>query len=392
MTAFHLRTTCRLCDAPTTPAFELPPTPPANELVSRAFVESGEKQDTFPLPVATCNFCGHVQLSCVVDPRRLFLNYPYRSGASPVFREHLRKYADEVMATFGVPRFIVEIGSNDGTFLEHFQKRGSNVCGVEPSERVIEEAWRKSVHGVNDFFTHRLALHLKRGPANTTGWGPPDLIVANHVFAHADDLRDIVLGVRELLADDGVFIFEVGYLVDVVEKCLFDVIYHEPLSYHHLRPLIPFLDGLGMTLFDAKRVDTQGGSLRCFVKKNTQQDADLSPRAHALLDLEKAVGLSTKDVNATMRGMERRIGGLKSELFATLLMLKATRQHIAGYGAPAKCCTLMHTLGVSPKFLDFIVEDNLVKHGLFTPGKHVEILPVSALYERKPDYVLALAW
>jgi SAM-dependent methyltransferase len=390
VTAFHLRTTCRLCDAPTTPAFELTPTPPANELVTRQFVESGEVQDTFPLPVATCNACGHVQLSCVVDPERLFLNYPYRSGASPVFREHLRKYADSVMSRFGKPNYMVEIGSNDGTMLRMFRDKGIWSVGfdtvdLDETNRVVGIGHQKM------FFTRKEAVQL-RETIDVVPDGHADLIVANHVFAHAEDLRDIALGVRDLLSDDGVFVFEVGYLVDVVEKCLFDTIYHEHLSYHHLRPLVPFFDGLGMTLFDAEWVDTQGGSLRCFVKKNRFEDSDLSKEACRLLDYEKSIGLSIEKVNETVRAMGPRIEKIRIELGDVLSRIKESHASIAGYGAPAKCCTLMHTLGFGPDVLDFIVDDNQVKHGLFTPGKHVEIRPVSALYEERPDYVLVLAW
>jgi SAM-dependent methyltransferase len=329
----------------------------------------------------------------VVDPERLFKNYPYRSGASPVFREHLRQYAEEVMDRFGVPRFVVEIGSNDGTFLKHFRDRRSDVLGVDPADievdfpRIMQPFSRSIaniIHESKSFFSWPSSISVTR----------PDLIVANHVFAHADDLKDIAIGVRELLSDDGVFVFEIGYLVDVFEKTIFDVIYHEHLSYHHLRPLIPFLDRCGLTLFDAKRVDTQGGSIRCFVKKNLRQDIDLSAEASLLLVHEGEIGLAAPDVNTTIAMMWDRIETTKRDLLEYLRELKSEGAHIAGYGAPAKCCTLMHTLGFGPDVLDFIVDDSPVKHGCFTPGKHVEIRPVETLYvERVPvDYVLVLAW
>jgi SAM-dependent methyltransferase len=373
---FRLRKTCRLCDGSTRMALELPPTPPANELVTREFVESGQKQDVFPLEVMVCTKCGHVQLSGVVAPERLFRATPYRSGTSPVFREHLHKYAVDVMARFGVPKFVVEIGSNDGTFLKHFSD--SKRLGVDPSACGLEEMWTLKYR-----FTRALAQSVRRAH-------PPgaDLIVANHVFAHIDDLRDVALGVRELLSDDGVFIFEVGYLVDVLEKTLFDVIYHEHLSYHHLAPLIPFFERLGLNLFDAERVDTQGGAIRCYVK-SAKYPVIKTDQLVALLDDEAA------ELGYDMGGIGElgvNIARIKTELGGTLSTLKEQGAHIVGYGAPAKCCTLMHTLGFGPEVLDFIVDDNPVKHGLYTPGKHVEIRPVSALYETKPDFVLVLAW
>src|ERR1700682_6368012 len=171
MTDCRTRTTCRLCGGAITKALELTPTPPANELVTKAFVESGAKQDVFPLELMTCGECGHVQISAVVSPERLFANYPYRSGASPVFREHLRRYADDFVDG---PEFVVEIGSNDGTFLQHVADRGARVLGVDP-------AASGSLPAFQGRFTRAIAgdIHQTHGPA--------DLIVANHVFATIDD-------------------------------------------------------------------------------------------------------------------------------------------------------------------------------------------------------------
>lgn len=379
--SLHIRTTCRLCDGPTQVALELPPTPPANELVTREFVESGQKQDVFPLTVMTCTKCGHVQLREVVAPERLFKATPYRSGASPVYREHLRKYAEDVMDRFGVPRFVVEIGSNDGTFLKHFQERGSDELGVDPFDGEIDYCL------IRRPFSSGLARDIIRQtwPGKRAPDGGADLITANHVFAHADDLRDIALGVRELLSDDGTFVFEVGYLVDVLEKTLFDVIYHEHVSYHHLAPLIPFFERMGLNLFDAERVDTQGGAIRCYVNK--KPDGRISDRLGALLEDE-----GSGSMQDAIRMMGLRIGAIRRELLELMRSLQAKGARIAGYGAPAKCVTLMHTLGFGADVLDFIVDDNPVKHELFTPGKHVEIRPVSALYESHVDQVLILAW
>jgi SAM-dependent methyltransferase len=391
----RLRTTCRLCSGPTTLALELTPTPPANELRTRAFVESQvsgfgstqiEPEEVFPLPVHTCDVCGHVQLACVVDPERLFRNYPYRSGASPVFVEHLQKYADDLVERFGVPKFVVEIGSNDGTMLRMFEDRGSGVLGVEPADIA------SSAPKVVDFFTSDAVRKYLGTPLLPS---KPDLIIANHVFAHADDLEDIAIGVRELLTDDGVFAFEVGYLVDVLQGTYFDTVYHEHLSYHHLGPLVGFFDRLGMCLYDAHRVDTQGGSIRCFVKKGIRSGFVATWETyglHKLLEYEREIGLTPETIGKVVAEMGACVERVKRDLLSLLRAIKAEGYKIAGYGAPAKCVTLMHHFGFGNDVLDFIVDDSPVKHGLFTPGKHVEILPVSTLYERKPDYVLVLAW
>jgi SAM-dependent methyltransferase len=379
----RLRTTCRLCSGSTTLALELTPTPPANELRSRAFVESEEPEELFPLPVHTCDTCGHVQLACVVDPERLFRDYPYRSGASSVFVNHLREYANDLVTRFGVPKFVVEIGSNDGTMLRFFMgHEETEVLGVDPAAAIGVG----NAPAVRLFFTSKLAADIREE------YGPADLIIANHVFAHADDLEDIAVGVRELLTDDGVFVFEVGYLVNVLRGTYFDTIYHEHLSYHHLRPLCGFFNRLGMRLFDAQAVDTQGGSVRCFVNKVKRWEDGKSDGLKKMLQYEELIGLTPEMSGTLVRRMGAQVEKVKTELLSLLRTIKAEGYTIAGYGAPAKCVTLMHHFGFGNDVLDFIVDDSPVKHGLFTPGKHVEILPVSALYERKPDYVLVLAW
>jgi len=401
MTPFHLRTTCRLCGGVLVPAFELTPTPPANELVSYEFlyggdlkVESGEKQDEFPLPLASCSVCGHVQLTCVVDPARLFANYPYRSGASPVFRKHLEKYARGLVERFGTPKFLLEIGSNDGTFLNFFvgpndKPFGGRVLGVEPDPRCCDASAFEGLAVVQGFFSEKMARRFR------TKFGNADLIVANHVLAHADDLVDIVKGVHTLLSDDGVFVFEVGYLGDVVEKCLWDVIYHEHLSYHHLRPLIRFLDPLGLNVFDAERVDTQGGSLRVYCRKNLHEGNHLSKRAEEIVIWEKENGLRNPDnVRPTLLRMSEHIEESCDWIRNTLGEMKLHQARIAGYGAPAKCVTMLHHLGIGRETIDYIVDDNPVKLGKFIPGKGIEIRPVDALYrtDMRPDVVLLLGW
>jgi len=389
---FRPRTHCRLCEHATKVVLDFGETPLANELVSREFVESGEKQDTFPLSVSVCTECGHAQLSGVVSPERMFgVDYPYRSGTSPVFRAHLEEYASEIVERFGVPSKMLEIGSNDGTFLALFHQRHCKVMGVDPAKRAAEDAWPATIVQP---FTANLARKI------LASWGQADLVVANHVLAHIDDLRDVVHGVLELLTEEGVFVFEVGYLADVAEKGLFDVVYHEHVSYHHLGPLIGFFDRLGMNLFDAKRVDTQGGALRCFVKRGN--GVRISDRAGRLLDREFDLHLwSPATVADTVARLNPDV--LRSELSNLLEKLKSENARVSGFGCPAKAVTLMHAVGFGAGTLDFIVDENPAKQGKFAPSVpwiagslrvgegHIEILPPEAL-GRNPDFVLILAW
>lgn len=377
------RADCRLCGGKRlTLAFSLAPTPPANAFVPASALDA--PQATFPLDVFFCEDCAHVQLLDVVDPRLLFEHYVYVSGTSPVFVKHFRDYAGHAARRFGLGAgdLAVDIGSNDGTLLAAFKDLGLAVLGVDPAIEIANDATRRGIETVAGFFTPDLArtIRAERGAAR--------VVTANNVFAHADDLKGIVDGVRTLLAPDGVFAFEVSYLVDVYEKTLFDTIYHEHLAYHSVKPLRAFMAANGMHLFAAERVDSHGGSLRGFAQLvGGPRPEDGS--AAELAALEEKLGL---DKAETIKGFARRIDALGRDLRDLLGRLKADGRRIAGFGAPAKATTLLYHFGLGPETLDFIVDDSPLKQGLFTPGMHIPVLPSSALFERKPDYALILAW
>lgn len=377
------RSDCRLCGGTRlTLAFSLAPTPPANAFVSASAAKT--PQARFPLDVFFCEDCAHVQLLDVVDPRILFEHYVYVSGTSPVFVKHFRDYAAGVAGRFGLGAgdLAVDIGSNDGTLLAAFKDLGLKILGVDPAIEIAADATRRGIETVAGFFTPDLARNIRsdRGAARA--------VTANNVFAHADDLKGIVEGVRALLAPDGVFAFEVSYLVDVYENTLFDTIYHEHLAYHSVKPLRAFMAANGMHLFAAERVDSHGGSLRGFAQLKGGPRAE-DGSVDKLVALEEGLGLDRAE---TIKGFARRIDALGRDLRDLLGRLKADGKRIAGFGAPAKATTLLYHFGLGPETLDFIVDDSPLKQGLFTPGMHIPVLPSSALFERKPDYALILAW
>ncbi|MBI5163369.1 MAG: methyltransferase domain-containing protein, partial [Magnetospirillum sp.] len=226
------RSTCRLCGgAALTPVLSLAPTPPANAFVPAAL--AGREQARYPLDVAFCEGCGHVQLLDVVDPRALFEDYVYVSGTSPLFVKHFADYAAEVRGRFQPPpgSLVVDIGSNDGTLLRFFKDAGHDVLGIDPARDIARRACESGIETLCGFFTPQLAAGI--GIAH----GHAAVITANNVFAHIDDLAGVVNGIADLLAPEGVVVFEVSYLADVFEKTLFDTIYHEHLDYHSVGPL-----------------------------------------------------------------------------------------------------------------------------------------------------------
>ena len=380
---YHRRSTCRLCgSADVSKVLSLAPTPLANAFVTSEALQ--KEQSRYPLDLFLCAHCGHAQLLDVIDPVVLYEHYVYVSGTSPVFVRHFKEYADYVTANFGLPAdaLVVDIGANDGTLLRFFRESGLRVLGVDPAREIAGRTIAAGIPIVNDFFTLALAerIRVEHGAAN--------VITANNVIAHIDDLASVMEGVRRLLAPDGVFMFEVSYLVDMVEKTLFDMIYHEHLDYHAVRPLNRFFDQCGLELIEAMRVDTHGGSLRGIVQhKGGPRRVGLSVAAASAL--EEKQGLSR---TGTFQSFASHIETIKLELVGLLRRLKAEGKSIAGFGAPAKSTTLMYHFGIEPGMIDFIVDDSPLKQGHFTPGKHIPVLPATALHERRPDYAVILAW
>jgi SAM-dependent methyltransferase len=382
-TVCRRRDNCRLCArTDLRKVLSLTPIPLANAFVTHD--EVGLTQPRFPLDLWLCASCGHAQLIDVVDAKVLFEHYVYVSGTSPSFVRHFEQYADHVVERFArsAPGFIVEIGSNDGTLLKFFQRRGRRVLGVDPAREIGEATRREGIPTITAFFTPQLAEAIVAEHAHA------DVVCANNVLAHIDDLNSVIRGITRLLAPSGVLVFEVAYLADLVEKTLFDTIYHEHIDYHSVGPLISFLAQHGLQLIEVTRVDTHGGSIRCVAQRNRGPHAVGESVAKAV-KLEQQLGLAEA---STYRSFAEHIDKLGAELIALLRKLVAQGKRIAGFGAPAKATTLMYHLGITPEMIEFIVDDSRLKQGRFTPGMHIPVLPAQAIYERRPDYLLLLAW
>lgn len=376
----YLRSDCRLCGSRNVAkVFQLEPTPPANAFLSR---ENLQEEKKYPLDLYFCRQCTHLQLLDVVNPEILFRNYVYVSGTSPVFVEHFRRYS-EYLEKFGATSgFAFEIGSNDGTLLKFFQKKGMKVLGVDPATKIAAEATANGIPTLPLFFNEGVAKEVEQTH------GKAKVILANNVFAHIDDLSSIAKGVERLLADDGVFAFEVSYLVDVLQKTLFDTIYHEHLCYHAVAPLIPFLEKHGLEMIDATQVDSHGGSLRAIAQKKggphkRQYSVD------KLLNLELTLGLQNAE---TYEKFAKDISDLGQKLSTRLKQIKSSGKKIAGFGAPAKATTLMHHFHLGSDLIDFIVDDSPWKQNLYSPGTHIPVVSSEEIYKKNPDFLLVLAW
>jgi SAM-dependent methyltransferase len=384
MPDYYLRTRCRMCDGNRLQkVMTLTPTPPGNNFLRAD--QLGQAEPRYPLELHLCGDCSHVQLGHVVDPRILYQNsYGYVSGTSPKFVEHLRNYAADVIDRFRLQpgALVADIGSNDGTCLRFFAEAGMRVVGVDPAQDIARRATESGIPTVCDFFSEELGqrLHAEHGPAA--------FITSHNACAHIDRLDGVLQGVRRWLTDDGVFGCEVGYLLDVYENTWFDTIYHEHLDYHTVGPFEPLLRRVGMEPIRVERVSPQGGSLRVFAQKIGQS----RPRDETFAGLRELERQREIHRPETFERFGQRIGAIGAELKTLLAGLKAQGRSIAGYGAPTKSTTLLNHFRLGRAELDFIVDDNPLKHGLFSPVTHIPVFPTQELYERRPDYVLILAW
>jgi SAM-dependent methyltransferase len=381
---YRFRDTCRLCDSRRLDrVLELTPTPPGNRVLTEA--ELAEPAPSYPLELYLCAECHHVQLGHVVDPRILYRNqYSYVTGTSPVFVDHLRRYARDMVERWGLPpgALVADIGSNDGTCLSFFQDAGMTVLGIDPATEIAARATANGVPTVAEFFSADVARRLR------AEHGPAHFITSHNACAHIDDLGGIIDGVAQWLADDGVFVMEVGYFVDVYQNGWFDTIYHEHLDYHTVSPLIGFFRRRGMEVVSVARIAPQGGSIRVMAQKAAGPHAvDGTAAALAALEVELGVGDATR-----LRGFGDRLATIKRQLGDLLAGIKQQGKRVAGYGAPTKSTTLMMHFGLGKELIDFIVDDNPLKQGHYTPATHVPIGGPDWIYERRPEYLLVLAW
>lgn len=381
---FYFRDKCRICNSSSLfKVLNLSPTPPGNDFLTEE--ELGRKEQIYPLDLYFCKNCSHVQLGHVVNPEILYQkNYTYVSATSNQFVNHLREYSASMIDKFKLKKnsLVVDIGSNDGTCLSFFQMREMRVLGVDPAQDISINANHSGIKTINDFFSHKLALEILED------YGPAKFITSHNACAHIDNLFDVIKGVECLLDDEGVFVLEVGYFVDVFQNTWFDTIYHEHLDFHTVAPFEKLFDRVGMNVFDVERVSPQGGSIRLMTQKkcgNFQRKSSVDE----LIVLENELGLNNIE---TFYEFEKKINKVKESLKKIIYSLKDRGKTIAGFGAPTKATTLMAHFDLDETVLDFIVDDNPLKQGLFSPITHIPILPTSALYDRKPDYVLILAW
>lgn len=337
------REDCRMCHSPLRRMLRLAATPIANSFPDKPY--QGEK---YPLDLMQCIRCQHVQLHHVPAAGELYGDYRYSTPDAVV--PHLTDYAKALRERYPAARSVLEIGCNNGIFLDVLTKHGFKTFGVDPAA-----THEKSIR---DYFNHALGVRL----------GQFDLIVANNVFAHIDDLASVFAGIDACLSDDGALVFEVQDAHAMFERGLFDMVYHEHHDYHTLAPWVPFLRRYGMVIAKWEKPQVHGGSLRVYCER-------------------PGIAWPLPDETLDWRAFNRRIEEGRRRTMAHL----ASGNRIVLFGAPAKATTLIHHYGIASRFA-YCVDDTPAKQGRYIPGTGIQIRPTEALKDEPPDLLFLAAW
>ncbi|TNC28607.1 class I SAM-dependent methyltransferase [Amycolatopsis alkalitolerans] len=376
-------TTCRLCGSTSMESVvDLGATPPCERFLTAAQLD--EPEITYPLHLQVCTGCWLAQIPPLITPEETFTEYAYFSSYSESWVEHARRFVAGAVDRLGLDRdsFVVEVASNDGYLLKHVVTQGIRCLGVEPSVNVGQAARAAGVPTLTAF------LNPETGEAVRAEHGPADLVVANNVYAHIPDVIGFTRGLRAMVAGDGWVSIEVQHLLTLIEQNQYDTIYHEHFQYYTVESARRALASGGLSLVDVELLPTHGGSIRLWARP-AEVAGEPTRRMADVLAAEKAAGLHELSGYTEFAA---RVTRVRHDLLKFLVAAAEEGKTVVGYGAPGKGNTLLNHCGIRPDLLAYTVDRNPYKHGRFTPGTRIPVLPPERIAADRPDYVLVLPW
>ena len=370
------RFSCRCCGSKKLKrALSLGYQPLANNLLENI----DDKTKVYPLELNVCEECFNCQLSVAINSDEMFSNYLYQSSTTQSFREHFILAAKKYISDFKLDTnsYIIDVGSNDGVGLKPFLDLGfSNIQGIEPAKNLADIANKNGIKTFHGYLDEKALNPIKNGA---------DLLLASNVFAHADDLKSMAESMKKLIKPEGKIIIEVQYLLNTIKDLTFDNIYHEHTNYWSLTALNRFFENLELKIFDVEEINTHGGSIRIYISQ--EKNIEIKQTVKEFLKKEKEFGLNKI---STYLDFGKKVENLKKEVVKNLKNLKKKYPNIVGYGAPAKASTTLNYFNIKEE-IDFIVEDNSLKHGKFIPGVNIPIVSKKKIKD-KNSAILVLAW
>ena len=376
---------CRFCGKTLTHEFiDLVNAPPSNAFLTKERLN--EPEVFYPLKLFVCDSCFLVQIDEYKKSMDIFdSGYVYFSSFSTTWLAHAKQYADMMIEKYGYDRNsrIIEIASNDGYLLQYFKARGIPSLGIEPAEGTANEARKKGIETIVDFFGKKFAQSL------VDQKGKADLLIGNNVLAHVPDLHDFVAGLKIALKPSGIITMEFPHLMQLVNDCLFDIIYHEHFSYLSFMTVRSIFQHHGLELFDVEEFPTQGGSLRIFARHAEDSTKKISENVEIRLKKELSRGL---DTIAYYGNFQNKADQIKYDLLKFLIEQRENGRKVAAYGAAAKGNTLLNYCGIRKDLIPFVVDASPHKQGKYLPGSHIQVVGEEEIKNYKPDYVLILPW
>ncbi len=373
---------CRFCNYEINKVFvDLGISPLSNSFLK----DENVKENKYPLKVFVCENCFLVQLPEFETPENIFNNYAYFSSYSKIWLKHVESYVNMISEKNRLDKnsLVVELASNDGYLLQFFKKKGIPVKGIEPAANIAKVAEDKGIETVVDFFGEKLALECSKKEMKA------DLIIGNNVLAHVPNINDFVKGMSILLKINGTINMEFPHLLQLIKHNQFDTIYHEHFSYLSLNTVKKIFEFHNLVIYDVEEISTHGGSLRIYAKHKNNINIEIKNSVNKILEKEKEFGLLNISFYLEFT---KRIELIKKEIVYFFHNAKQKKKKVVCYGAAAKGNTLLNFCEIGKEYVEYVVDNNPHKQGLYLPGSHIPIKNPNEIKKTKPDFIFILPW